>query len=264
MPIFTSHAVGSPSWVDLMSPDVDASVQFYSAVFGWTATDQADDDGNRVYVMFQLDGKTVAGLGGQMPGTEGTPAFWNTYIAVDDVEGTVAKATAAGGSIVAPPMQIMQAGHMAVIADPTGAVISLWKAGEHFGAEICNEPNSFSWNELLTRELDTAQAFYTQVFEWDIAGQDMGEAGFYQLVQGGENGGWAGMMSMPAEMPDMVPNHWVVHFAVADLDDTVAKVIANGGLIVADPMEIPGVGRMATAHDPAGGSFCVMQPAEAA
>ena len=107
MPIFTSHAVGSPSWVDLMSPDVDASVQFYSAVFGWTATDQADDDGNRVYVMFQLDGKTVAGLGGQMPGTEGMPAFWNTYIAVDDVEGTVAKATAAGGSIVAPPMQIM-------------------------------------------------------------------------------------------------------------------------------------------------------------
>ena len=153
---------------------------------------------------------------------------------------------------------------MAVIADPTGAVISLWKAGAHFGAEICNEPNSFSWNELLTRDIDTAQAFYTQVFEWDIAGQDMGEAGVYQLVQGGENGGWAGMMSMPAEMPDMVPNHWVVHFAVADLDDAVAKVIANGGSIVADPMEIPGVGRMATAHDPAGGSFCVMQPAEAA
>ena len=261
MPVFTSHAIGSPSWVDLMSPDVEAAAAFYSAVFGWSVTDQHDDDGNRVYVMFQLDGQNIAGLGGQAPGMEGMPAMWNTYVAVDDVEATVAKATAAGGSVVAPPMQVMEAGHMAVIADPTGAVISLWKAGQHIGADVCNEPNSFSWNELMTRDIDTATAFYASVFGWNIVGQDMGPMGTYHVVQGGERGGWAGMMEMPAEMPEMVPDHWMVYFAVADVDTTVAAVIANGGSVVQDAMDIPGVGRMATAHDPSGGSFSLMQPA---
>ena len=74
MPTFTSHAIGSPCWVDLMSPDVDASVTFYTGVFGWEAADQHDGEGNRVYVMFSLGGKTVAGLGGQAPQMAGMPA----------------------------------------------------------------------------------------------------------------------------------------------------------------------------------------------
>ena len=80
MTVFTSHAIGSPCWVDLMSPDVDASTAFYRAVFGWEATDQHDDEGNRIYVMFTLDGKSVAGLGGQPPGMDGMPPVWDTYI----------------------------------------------------------------------------------------------------------------------------------------------------------------------------------------
>lgn len=260
MPVFTSHAVGSPSWVDLMSPDVDASVNFYSALFGWNATDQHDDEGNRIYVMFDLGGKAVAGLGGQAPGMEGLPAVWNTYVSVDDVDGTVAKATAAGGSVIAPPMQVMEAGQMAIIADPTGAAISMWKAGEHIGAEICNEPNTFSWSELMTRDIDSATAFYADVFGWDIVDQDMGPGGIYHVIQGGENGGWGGMMAMPAEMPDMVPNHWMAYFTVADVDATLAAVTANGGTVVNPAFDVPGVGRMATAHDPAGGSFSLMQP----
>lgn len=190
MPIFTSHAAGSPSWVDLMSPDVDASVQFYSAVFGWTATDQLDE-GNRIHVMFTLDDKAVVGLGGQAQGMEGVPAPWNTYVSVDDVEAAVAKATAAGGPAVAPPMQVMEAGHMAIIADPTGAVISMWQAGEHIGAEICNESNTLSWHELMTRNVDSAKEFCTEVFGWDIAAQDISPGGIYHLVLGGQNGAGA-------------------------------------------------------------------------
>ncbi len=260
MPVFTSHAIGSPCWVDLMSPDVDGAAAFYSAVFGWESTDQHDDEGNRIYAMFTQDGKNIAGLGGQAPGMEGMPPVWNTYVAVDDVAATVAKATAAGGSVIAPPMQVMDAGEMAVFADPTGAVISVWKADQHIGAELCNEPNSLSWNELATRDIDAARGFYATVFGWTISGQDMGPMGTYYVVEGGENGGWAGMMQMPAEMPEMVPNHWMVYFAVADVDATVAAVTAHGGSIVAEPFDVPGVGRMATIHDPAGGSFSLMQP----
>ena len=261
MTVFTSHAIGSPCWVDLMSPDVDASTAFYRAVFGWEATDQHDDEGNRIYVMFTLDGKSVAGLGGQPPGMDGMPPVWNTYIAVDDVVATVAKATAAGASIVAPPMQVMDAGEMAVFADPTGAVISVWKPGRHIGAEICNEPNTFSWNELMTRDIDTAKTFYEQVFDWTFDGQDMGPMGIYYVVQGGDRGGWAGMMAMPAEVPDMVPDDWAVYFSVADVDATLAEITANGGSVTQPATDIPGVGRIAGAHDSRGGHFSLMQPA---
>ena len=65
MPEFTSHPPGTPNWVDLMTPDVDAAKAFYTTVFGWDGEDQLDDEGNRIYVMFSLGGKSVAGLGGQ-------------------------------------------------------------------------------------------------------------------------------------------------------------------------------------------------------
>ena len=262
MPTFTSHAIGSPCWVDLMSPDVDASVTFYTGVFGWDAADQHDDEGNRVYVMFSLGGKTVAGLGGQAPQMAGMPAIWNNYVACDDLDGTVAAAAAAGGTVMMPPMQVMDAGAMAIISDPTGAAISLWMAGTHRGAELCNEPNTWSWTELMTRDIEAARPFYEAVFGWEIVGQDMGPMGTYWVVQGGEHGGWAGLMSMPPDVPDMVPNHWATYFATADIAETVSKIVAHGGQAVEEPFHVPGVGTMAIVHDDLGGNFSLMQPDE--
>jgi predicted enzyme related to lactoylglutathione lyase len=243
-----------------MSPDVDAAKEFYSAVFGWAADDQFDDEGNRVYVMFSLDGRSVAGLGGQMGPMEGMPAVWNNYICCHDLEATVERATAAGGSVMMPPMQVMESGRMAIIADPTGAAISLWTPGAHIGAEVCNEPNTWSWTELMTRDIDTAREFYAATFEWELIGQDMGPMGTYWVVRGGDHGGWAGLMAMPPDVPDEVPNHWMAYFATDDIDATLAAIGANGGQTVVEPFDIPGVGRVATVHDPQGGSFSVMQP----
>ncbi len=262
MPEFASHANGSPCWVDLMSPDVDGSKAFYTGVFGWNAEDQHDDEGNRIYVLFSLDGKTVAGLGGQMGEMEGMPPIWNNYVCCDDIDAVVGKVEAAGGSVMMPPMEVMDAGHMAIIADPTGAAISLWKPGNHIGAEICNEPNTWSWTELMSRDVDTARAFYEQVLGWEVIGQDMGPMGTYWVVRGGENGGWAGMMTMPPDVPEMVPNHWATYFAVEDVAATLAKINEHGGQTVQEPFAIPGVGTMAVVHDPAGGNFSVMQPEE--
>jgi predicted enzyme related to lactoylglutathione lyase len=257
---FSSFDPGTPCWVDLMSPDVDASKAFYTAVFGWETDDQFDDNGNLIYTNLQLGGKNVAGLGGQMGETEGMPPVWNTYIAVDDCDEAAAKVTAAGGTVMMPPMEVMTAGAMAVFADPTGAVFSVWKAGDHRGASICNEPNTFAWNELVSRDIETAKSFYTDVFGWKYQAQDMGPMGTYTTIEGGENGGLGGMMPMPAEMPEQVPNHWMVYFSVADIGATKDAVTANGGQIVQGPMPIPGVGTLAVIHDPNGGSFSVLQP----
>ena len=70
-------------------------------------------------------------------------------------------------------------------------------------------------------------------------------------------------MAMPPELPDMVPNHWMVYFSVVDADATIAKVTAAGGMVGSGPMDVPGVGRMAVIHDPRGGSFSILQPAPA-
>ena len=261
MPVFTSHPPGTPNWVDLMSPDVDGSKAFYTAVFGWNAEDQFDEAENRVYVMFSLNGKSVAGLGGLPPGMPGEmPAIWNTYVATDDVAATADKVTAAGGAVMVPPMEVFDSGEMAIFADPGGAAFSVWKAGRHIGAEICNEPNTYSWNELMTRDVDAALSFYSDVFGWSYEPLDMGPGGRYHVIAGGDNEGLGGLMAMPAEMPEQVPNHWGVYFTVADVDATVGSITEAGGQIVNGPMDIPGVGRMATAHDPAGGNFNILQP----
>ncbi len=262
MPEFTSHPAGTPSWVDLMSPDVDASKAFYTAVFGWDAADQFDDDGNRVYVMFTLEGKSVAGLGGLPPGMpDGMPAVWNTYIATDDVAATADKVVTAGGSVMMPPMLVMDSGEMAIFTDPGGAAFSVWRAGRHIGAQVCNDINTYSWNELMTRDIDAALPFYSAVFGWRYEPQDMGPMGTYYVIAGGEHGGLGGLMAMPPDVPDMVPNHWGVYFTVESVDATIATITEAGGQVVNGPMDIPGVGRIATAHDPAGGNFNLMQPA---
>ena len=75
------------------------------------------------------------------------------------------------------------------------------------------------------------------------------------------SGGLGGLMPMPADVPDMVPNHWAVYFMVDDTDATAELVRASGGQVVTEPFDIPGVGRTAVFHDPHGGSFQTLQPA---
>lgn len=255
---FTKHTPGTPNWVDLMATDLDAAKSFYENVFGWELTDQFDDDGNRIYVMARLDGKAVAGMGQVPPGME-MPSVWNSYIATDDLAVTTEAVQAAGGSVMMPPMQVMDAGHMAVFADPTGAAFSAWQAAEHIGAELGNVPNTHSWNELMSRDIDTAKTFYGQVFGWEYETMAMPQ-GDYHVITGGENGGLGGLMAMPAEVPEMVPNHWMAYFSVSDLDASVAAVTEHGGQVVMPAMEVPGVGRMATVHDNVNAAFTLMQP----
>jgi predicted enzyme related to lactoylglutathione lyase len=205
MPTPDGYEPGTPCWIDLMSPDVDASKDFYTQLFGWDAEDQFDDEGTRIYTNFlRLDGRDVAGLGGQTPEAASAPPVWSTHIATSDVDETSRKVEAAGGTVMMPAMDVMDAGRMAIYSDPTGAVVSVWEAGRHTGAGVCNEPRTWSWNELLTRDVDAAAAFYADVFGWTYQDMEM-PFGIYRVIQGGDFGGRGGMMPMPPGMPDMVP-----------------------------------------------------------
>lgn len=249
---------GVPSWIDLMSPDVDASKAFYTELFGWDARDEHDDEGNRIYVSFMMDGKEVAGLGGQLPGTEGMPAAWNSYINTSDADATAKKAERAGGSVLMAPMDVMEAGRMAVLRDPSGASICLWEPRQHIGARLVNGTGLFGWSELLTRQPDAVRSFYEEAFGWQLVDQDMGPAGTYTVATFDGHRSFAGLMQMPEDVPDHVPNYWTIYLGSEDVDADCKRVQELGGAIVAEPFSIPGVGRVAVVADPQGGTFNLM------
>jgi predicted enzyme related to lactoylglutathione lyase len=252
-----SYANGTPSWVDLGSPDLDASAAFYGGLFGWTTTEPGPVEETGGYRMFLKDGKLVAGLG---PSQEGQPPVWTTYLAVDDADKTVELAKGNGGTPFFEPMDVMEAGRMAIIADPTGAVFGIWQAGEHTGAELVNEPGSLTWNELMTRDVDGAKRFYGAVFGIEPVEFPMGEGTPYVIFQVNDRG-VAGVLAMGDEIPAEMPSVWVTYFAVADTDGAVKKATSLGATVSREPFDIPGVGRIAVLNGPAGETFAVIKNA---
>ena len=251
---------GIPNWLDLSTTDVPGAKAFYNAVFGWDFEDEPTDDGS-IYTMASIGGKSVAGifeLSAEMA-EGGMPPMWNHYINVDDVEAAAAAVTGAGGNVMAPPFDVMDAGRMAVVADPTGAVTGLWQAKDNIGAELVNEAGSFGWSEVYSPDVGAAVKFYTDVFGWKTFDMPMEDGPDYTLLttDGTPEGGFAGAMPPPMEG---VPPHWALWFMTDDTDGTVEKAKAAGGVVMQEPMDIM-PGRMALLTDPAGALFFVLQPA---
>src|SRR4051794_4673192 len=118
MPEFTDHPPGAPSWVDLSTPDVDASVRFYGELFGWEAGEAGPVEETGGYRVVAKGGPLGAGLGPLQQ--EGQPPAWTTYIATADADDPAARATDAGGQVFFPPFDVLDAGRMTLIADATG------------------------------------------------------------------------------------------------------------------------------------------------
>lgn len=250
------YAPGTPSWVELSSPDTDASAEFYGELMSWSATEPGPAETGG-YRMFQHDGQNVAGLMGKMQPEQ--PTAWATYISVADADETAEKVTAAGGSVIVAPMDVMDIGRMAFFADPTGAAFGVWQPKAFGGADLVNEPGSLCWNEVLTRDAEANKAFYTAVFGW-TAGRPQFEGApeSYTVWQVGEKN-VGGMMQMSDEyFPPEIPPHWGVCFAVRDCDATVAKARELGATVTNEPMDMP-IGRFAGLTDPQGASFTIMQ-----
>jgi predicted enzyme related to lactoylglutathione lyase len=245
-------APGTPSWVDLGTPDIAASKAFYGALFGWTGHTAEQPEAGGYTLFHNADGKEVAGAAPlQNPGQ---PPAWTTYIAVVDADATTKAATDAGGKVLMPPMDVMDQGRMAILEDPTGAVVAVWQAGAHKGADVFNVPGALSWNELSTRDVPAATRFYTTVFGWGAKTSEGPPAYTEWQIDGRSVGG---MMAMSEEMPASVPANWLVYFAVADCQATVDSAVALGGQVRMPPMTIP-QGTFAVLSDPQGATFAVI------
>jgi predicted enzyme related to lactoylglutathione lyase len=256
---FTSHAPGTFSWPELATTDQKAGVAFYKALFGWDVNEQPIGP-TEVYSMFQVRGKPVGAASTQQPQERqmGVPPHWNSYVTVANVDESAKKAESLGGKILMPPFDVMDAGRMAVLQDPTGAVFEIWQRNRSIGAEILNEPGALCWTELTTTDTKAAEKFYTGLFGWtpkhSAAGAPMEYTEF--SVNGQPS---IGMMAKPAEMPAHIPSYWMPYFQVANCDASSAKVKELGGSIMVGPQDIPNTGRFAIASDPQRAMFAVFQ-----
>jgi uncharacterized protein (TIGR03086 family) len=184
----------------------------------------------------------------------GAPPMWNTYLAVDSVDDATAKVEAAGGKVAMAPFDVMDAGRMSFVMDPSGAPVALWQANQHIGATLVNEPGTLNWNELVTSD-PGATRFYADVTGLTAETWTWARAPYTVFKAGDAMVGGTTAPQMPG-----TPSHWHVYFGTDDADATAAKAAELGGSVVVPPFDTP-VGRIAVLSDPQGAMFSVIKNA---
>jgi len=258
MPEMTKYDAGTPCWVELSTPDLEAAKEFYGAVLGWNDFGVGPED-TGYYTMPERDGKPLAGMMTQMEGEKamGVPPHWNTYVSVKSADDAAKKAAKLGATVVVEPMDVMDVGRMSVFLDTEGAAVCVWQPKAHQGAAIVNEPGAFIWSELYTKDPAKAIAFCTGLFGWNTHVDD-DPMKYTELKVGDRSIG--GMIEITAEMGPIPPN-WLVYFAVDDTDATIDAAKKAGGSAMMGPMDIPDVGRFAILADGQGAVFAVIKTA---
>jgi uncharacterized protein len=256
----SEYAPGEFCWVDLATSDVDGAVSFYGELLGVEAqVAPGDPEETGGYGFLMKDGRMVAGYG-PTP-SDDQPPVWHSYVKVEDADQTAEKAKQAGGQVVFGPVDLPnESGRIAMLQDPTGAFISINQQQNHPGAELVNEPGSWTWNNLMTRDTDRARDFYGQVFGWS-ATQPEGAPDYiwnWQLEGQRWPEGLGGLMQMGTDMPPDAPPYWQVYFMVENADEAIEKTKAAGGSLIFGPLDIP-IARMAVIFDPQGANVCVLE-----
>lgn len=243
-----------PVWMQLASSTGRGIVGFYEAVLGWSAAESSEEFGG--YFMFF----TPAGLpaAGAMP-MEQPSSDWLLYVQTGDIEASLAKADAAGGSILQGVQPIADLGTMAIVADPSGCAIGLWQPAAFAGFPLDASVGAPAWFELYTKDYEGSQAFLTETFGWKFDPMSDTEDFRYATVSL-DGQPVVGIMDFSAEVHAAMPPYWNTYLAVEDCDAAAAAAVAAGGELLIAPNDSP-FGRMASLRDPAGAIFSLNQAA---
>ncbi len=258
---------GVPCWVDTWQADPDATLDFYSRLFGWEAEDTMPPGIEGKHYMCRLRGRDVAAIASRPQAAPPTPA-WNTYIWVADASDSAARATGAGGSVVIEPFDSLDGGRIAIITDPAGATFGVWQPGSHKGAQLVNEPSAWAMSALSTPDPDGSKSFYGELFGWETGTFDLGDAVATMWKLPGYVGGKPEqpvprdiVATMVPSEGDGSPPSWSVDFWVRNAEDVARLASGSGGRVIVPPYDIPAAGlRQAVLADPAGATFSVTQP----
>jgi len=249
----TPWPAGTPCWVDLGVDDPGKAMTFYSALFGWEASEGPPEAGG--YLVCLVQGRPVAGIGPKM-GSPDQPNSWTTYLASENADETAGAITAAGGQLLMEPFDVMDVGRMCLAMDPGGAVFGVWQARAHTGMQLANEAGAVCWNENMSRDFEANKAFYHAVFGYDYDDMSSGDFTYATFRTTGDGlGGIGDLGGIPASAD--VPAHWMTYFTVTDADHALATAQAHGGNVIRPAWDTP-YGRMAILSDDQGSVFAIM------
>lgn len=239
-------------WYEYASADTDRAQAFYGHVVPWTIGDSGMP-GLQYTILSAPDG----GIGGLVSTETGAAPGWIGYVAVANVDETVAACERLGGSVAMPAMDIPGVGRFAVLKDPDGAAFSVMApaSDERWKPETMRKPGHCGWHELFARDGQRAMDFYAGLFGWTRStAMDMGPMGTYQLfAQDGVDIG--GMMNMTEHMPAPL---WNFYFLVDGVDAASARASERGATLLNGPHQVPGGGWVVQMADPDGQLFSML------
>src|SRR5436190_17058441 len=167
----TKIPTGKFVWFDYVAPSKDKAEGFLGELFGWKT--QAVPMPGATYTMFTANDEMI---GGYMPTPNGAPpdAHWLTHLAIADAHATCDLIAKLGGKVLRKPEPVGDYGTMAVVADPLGGPFALWQAAKPEGSgDFKGKPNTWCWNELLTKDAAKSVAFYTAIGGFSVKATDM-------------------------------------------------------------------------------------------
>jgi uncharacterized protein len=247
-----ASVLGRILWYELLTRDMKAAENFYTAVVGWKVT--PFEGGAQPYDQWMRDGDVP--VGGVMTIPEGMhyPPHWVMYVGVPSLDEAIAQVERLGGSALSPVIDVPTVGRMRVMNDPQGAMFAIYEPSTPpRRPESEPQAGDGSWHELWTTDAEAAMTFYTTLFGWRPTDtMDMGEMGKYYMF--GRAFPLGGMMNKTGDMAQ-VPSHWGLYFRIADVHAGAERVKANGGKILNGPMEVPGGDWVVNCMDPQGAAF---------
>jgi len=245
---------GTFCWVGLATSDLAGATAFYTTLFGWDAEDfPAGAAGT--FAMLRFRGEDVGLLYRQTPEARaaGAPPHWTSYISVEDADAAARRAGELGGAAVfREPFDVLDAGRVVAIRDPTRAIVSLWQPRSRIGATLVNDVGALCWNELATTDAERTESFFRELLGWEYRTD---ETGYTTIMNAGSPNG--GMREQTDQERGIEPN-WLSYFTVASVDGAARQAEQAGGRRLMPPTDVSS-GRIAVLADPQGAAFAVFE-----
>ena len=238
--------LGKFVWRDLVSEDPEAVKPFYAELFGWEFEESRAL--GAPYTLVRSGGQYIAGISrNRRPRPDQPVSQWLSFMSVADVDRAIVQTKAAGGRVLAGPLDLPNVGRGAVVLDPEGAPVGLLRS--KIGDPVDTPApalNRFLWTEHLSRNPQASAEFYAALADLQVRKMDFSGQPYWVLVRGRER---AALLRNPTTVDQPI---WLAYVHVADPAASAARAAQLGGRVLLAPRKELRNGSFALIADPTG------------